>query len=254
MKALLIDKELLNRLYIIDGLTTYEIAKQYAVDRTTICNCLRRYNINIRNKKAQHDENKLIRLSAEQKELLYGTMLGDGHISRSNNLARFSISHSIKQEEYIKYKHNILQSVAKEIKSNIAHNKRMNKDYQFLSFVTKSIGDMAELHSMFYKENVKVIREEIIRYIVSPKSLAFWILDDGYLDKTSNRTHICTECFSYNEHLILQKLLCDNFGLHPTIYKYQNSFRLRFGQIDTRKLSSLIVPFVVDSMKYKLVV
>jgi len=48
-----------------------------------------------------------------QKEMLYGTLLGDGslHISKDCHFPRFVCNHSLKQEQYLRHKYKILKNI-----------------------------------------------------------------------------------------------------------------------------------------------
>lgn len=244
-------KERLIKLYAEN--TTYDLAKIFNVDRTTISNWLKKYNIEIRNKQNQRKKNKEIRLTHLQREFLLGTLLGDGHISitKSHELARFSISHNNKQIEYIKWKANILHNIERGIKNYTVVNKGNNKKYKICNLSTTATDDLLDLHRLFYNDKIKVIRDELIEQITSPFSLAIWIMDDGTLDKRSKRINICSDSFTHKEHILLKRMFLDNFNLNVKIVKYGNKYRLHFTVVETRKLVNIIKPFIIESMLYK---
>lgn len=247
-------KQELKKLY--DKHTTYELAEIFKVNRTTVSNWLRKYNIDIRNKYAQFKKNSEIRLTPKQKDFLLGTMLGDGHISvvKSKRLARFSASHSIKQIEYLEWKSNILKNISRSIKTYSVKNRQNNKIYKISNLYTKATADLLKVHELFYDNGKKVIRPELIHMIHSPLSLAVWIMDDGSMDSYSKRINICSDSFTANEHMLLKNILLDNFNLDAKIIRHKDKNRLHFTVRETRKLVEIIEPHVLESMRYKILI
>lgn len=248
----MIDKNILQDLYDNRLLTTRQISKLFAVDKSTICNWLKKYNIIRRSSNQKYIDNSTIRLSKLEFDFLVGTLLGDGHISvlKSGRLARFSASHSIKQLDYVNYKADLLKKLNPKIKhNNILSN---NKTYKVVNISTIGTTDLLRMHDLFYINKKKVVSDKLIHYLKSPISLAVWVMDDGTL--FHNSLTICTDSFSYNEHLILKEILKNNFNLNAKIIKYGKYYRLRFSVSETVKLSSLIEPFMIEKMNYKILV
>ena len=78
-------------------------------------------------------------------------------------------------------------------------------------------------------------------------------MDDGYYDLKNKSSLIYLGRVSRPEAETLQKSLQENFSLEATVYDKKNKgFALFFGVVDTKKLHSLIRPFIVESLKYKL--
>lgn len=244
------NKEELCRLYVNNN--TYDIAKMFMVDRTTVSNWLKKYNIAIRNKQAEYELNRLIKLTEIQKQFLLGTMLGDGHIelNTSKRLARFSISHGSKQLGYIKWKSDILYNISRGVKKHIIHNNQVNTDYTIYRLSTTSTEDLLDMRNLFYHNKTKVITKDLLKCRLSPLSLAVWVSDDGTLNK-SKRIDICSDSFTYKEHVLLKKLIYNNFNINAKIIKHKGNNRLHFTVKETRKLVSIIEPHMIDDMKYK---
>ena len=132
-------------------------------------------------------------------------------------------------------------------------NKINGKTYQFYNFWTTGAPDFITFRDMFYKDGVKIVPSNIADLIKSPLSLAVWVMEDGCLQKRNKGFYLCTDSFSYNDQILLKKAILDNFGLNVNIVKYASKyFRLRFGAKETKKVSDIIRPYVIESMKYKL--
>ena len=87
------EKKILYKL-LIDN-TREEIAKKYGVCLTTLKKWMKDYNLTLK----RSDFNFL---GKEQKEVVIGSALGDGHLEGRI----LSIEHSLKQENYLDYKRN----------------------------------------------------------------------------------------------------------------------------------------------------
>ena len=51
-------------------------------------------------------------LSSRQKEILIGTILGDGHLERNGNGVRLRVDHGMHQAEYLKWKYEEFKNLA----------------------------------------------------------------------------------------------------------------------------------------------
>lgn len=102
-------------------------------------------------------------------------------------------------------------------------NKRKGKEHEILSFETCAI--FKELLSVFYiyEENtnkrIKVIPKNIGDWLTL-RSLAYWIMDDGY--NKGNKVVLCTHSFSLEENQLLASILENKFSLICTIVQLKN--------------------------------
>ena len=242
-------KELID-LYVVKKFTTYEISEKCGVHRSTISNWLKKYELQPRQRHTILNETILTKI---QKELILGSILGDAHIElmKSGNLARFIESHSIKQKTYLNWKSEILHNISRPIKNYSCINKKTNKQYFFCNYYTNATKELLGWQKDFYNKKQKIVNKEIVKDI-TPFSLAVWYMDDGSIDKISQRAFICSDCFTLEEHKILQGVLKENFNLNSKIVKYKEYNRLHFTVVETRKLCEIIRPYVIKSMEYKL--
>lgn len=102
---------------------------------------------------------------------------------------------------------------------------------------------------MFYKK-----KKYINRYVYKLKSLglAIWFMDDG--SSNNNRYFLHTNCFDLNSIHLLQKVLLHNFNIETTINEKRKSQYILYVKAKSRELfTSIISPYICDSMKYKLI-
>jgi len=126
--------------------------------------------------------------------------------------------------------------------------------YPFWRFVTRSHPYLIELREVFYREGKKVVPDQIFDLIRTPQSLAVWFMDDGTLNKESSSVLLETQAFSLDEIERLRQCLWMNFRIqsHPVHSGRGRGLRLYVPVAEARKLSQIIEPHVIASMRYKL--
>lgn len=187
-------------------------------------------------------------------EIAIGKILGDGSISDTGNL---NFCQSIKQKEYIEHCYQLFKKYTRSgIKLN--KNKRMGKIHDILYFDTKAV--FKEELRLFYKydeinkKRIKIIPQNI-KDLITPKSIAYWIMDDGSYDKSNIR--ICTHSFTYEEVNLLKDVLDCKFNLKSKFLRVRIPQTEQYWYILTIKKESLnllwelIGEYILPSMKYK---
>ena len=82
---------------------------------------------------------------------------------------------------------------------------KKNKIYYSIKFNTYSLPCFNKYRKLFYNtKGIKILPEEI-ESIITPRSLAYWIMDDGY--NNISGFYLCTESFTLSENLKLKKKL-----------------------------------------------
>ncbi|MEK7087471.1 MAG: hypothetical protein AAB958_02090, partial [Patescibacteria group bacterium] len=89
--------------------------------------------------------------------------------------------------------------------------------------------------------------------VINQVALATWIMDDGTNELGYSKSlRINTQCFSLTEHKKLQQILQVKFGIISTLNKDKDMYRLRIAKSSMDKLISLVNPYIIPSMLYKL--
>ena len=160
----------------------------------------------------------------------------------------------MKQKEYIDWVDDIFCDLSGSKQLHSTHNRIYDKEYSFYNFSTIGIPELRDYRNIFYnKLGTKIVPKEINDILVSPLSLAVWLMEDGHFTNRNKATYLCTDSFSYCDHKLLQSAIIDNFCINPNIIKYRNSFRLRFGAKYADNIRNLVKPYFIESMMYKLV-
>lgn len=199
-------------------------------------------------------------LSDQQWEVVLGSLMGDGCLSRPVRLdsesARLRMGHGEKQSEYLDWKVSLL--------ANIPHCRTSNgKGAVFADF--SPLSELHELMSAVYLgDGKKFLSEEYLKAL-TPLALAIWYMDDGSFSLRSKglqqrtqggsgRIEICVEAMSEGSQVRLRDYLCDTYGLDIRL-RYAGAAGkavLVFSTQATAKFQELIAPYVHSSMAYKL--
>lgn len=205
-------------------------------------------------------------------EVVTGELLGDGHISKSNINKRLEFTFSSKILYYVNYlKFNVLKDICNDTKPT-PWPKNNQTQYWFSS---KNMPYISNLHNEWYKcinnspeagisDEVEYKYIKILPYnikdIITPISLAHWVMGDGYYDNSLKTILLCTDNFTKNEVLLLINILNDKFNIKSNIKqrKYKNKYnkyiihyRIKIDKIDLIKFINLIKPHMIPEMYYK---
>jgi hypothetical protein len=192
-------------------------------------------------------------VSSREKEIIIGTILGDGHIAMQKNNARLEIGHSFKQKEYVDWKYKELSSFpSKEPHIVTINDPRYNKTYKQYRFKTRANGLFTELHGLFYQERKKIIPKDISSLLNSSLSLAVWFMDDGGRRNDCYGLFLNTLSFTKEEHIILQECLLKNFSLESRLHWISDGYRLYIPSSSAKHFCELVYPYIIPSMQYKL--
>lgn len=252
----MIEIETLQDLYVQKRKTTYEIAEILQTTRKTVSQYLKKYGIDINPKQRKYELLKAVPLTKEQKEMIIGSMLGDGCIAphgRKNKSYRFIVGHCEKQKDLVYKKKAILGNLVNTI--SIRNDKRKNSTMYCFNTIVHH--ELKSIYDLFYENGKKIIRDDIFKYI-TPRCLAFWIMDDGSSGFNQNKIYLRlhTEGFTEPENIKLQTMLKSSFDIRSKVCKYNRNNKeycyLSINKENTIKISKLVEEYFVDCMKYKI--
>jgi uracil-DNA glycosylase family 4 len=186
-------------------------------------------------------------LSAVARDVVCGTLLGDGSIRTAS--ASLTMGHSERQAAYAAFKAELLDELTPcTSERRVAAVAGGPPTYGVVHVRTLAHRSLAVLRREFYEPH-KVVPGWIGEGL-NPRMLAIWFMDDGYTRLRPGRqplSEIATVSFSDRD---LQTLLAGlrRLGLFATTSRG----RIYFNTSVTRELSEVIAPFVPASMRYKL--
>lgn len=159
-------------------MTETEIAERYETYQLKINRLRRGWGIPTLGK-AGRLERSLPDVTPRQRDLLIGSLLGDGCLTAtSSRSARFTESHSLKQADYTRWKASILTPFTTDIHPDV---KRVNgREYKSLAFRTHSCPQLRPFYDLFYPPPSRKRRfPSTLVDLMTPFVLAVWFMDDG---------------------------------------------------------------------------
>lgn len=186
-----------------------------------------------------------IPITQEQKEFIFGTLMGDGNLQKLGKSIMGRTNHSITQENYCKHKQAKLKNLTYGTKYRTLHLNSNNKNYKQCYFCFKPNTELIPFYKMFYKDNKKDVPENLT--LLTPKAMAWWFMDDGTASSRCSIS-IATCSFSLEGLLRLQQYLKDTYDILVTI---QKDFKLYFNAESAVKFYNLVKKYITKDMMYK---
>lgn len=209
-------------------------------------------------------------LTQQQKDLLVGTLLGDGNLETETRgrTWRYRAVQKVEHKDYLFHKYEIMKDFCSaEPQLSKVEDVRTNKTYERWMFSTQVHSSFRFYGNMFYTYNektrkmVKDVPIQIEKFL-TPAAVAYWYMDDGSLKSfgKSNAMRICTESFSENGVFRLEKALKNLYDIeitHTQKNQILNGKKVRVGlrisipEKPSSAFRELIEPYLVECMKYK---
>jgi hypothetical protein len=206
-------------------------------------------------------------LSQEAKDVIVGSLLGDGHITP---WGYFSEKHSEKQIEYLEHKASFLTPILND--NSFRADSYIDKRYKtkIYSFSVRTIvhSDLLAFRKMFYKQDngkyLKILPENISE-LLNERVLAIWYMDDGYTDwgyrngikeypNSLCQCKISSESFSYEENVSLKEILFKKWNLNSQIkFRDKNETKpyLRLDCKSSIKFTNAFKKYSTSDLLYK---
>lgn len=174
-------------------------------------------------------ENKIqIALTAEQEEILIGSMLGDGSLLYSSPYSknpRLAITRQKSDENYLVWQYNKLQNLFKSgIKNYSTFDKRTQKIYDRVYLQSKALQCLSMLRNIWYIDNTKIIPRDIK---LTPLVCLIWFCDDGSIIRRTKKAielKLSTHGFSLEDNIFLVNLLHKEFNETFRLVKDNNHY------------------------------
>ncbi|MGH9316649.1 MAG: uracil-DNA glycosylase family protein [Thermoanaerobaculia bacterium] len=186
-------------------------------------------------------------LSPLARDIVWGTLLGDGHLSART--AYLCFGHSAAQADYAAFKADLLEELHPRIQTlSVAAVVGGAKSYPVIHVRTLAHRALGILRREFYRPKKRVPLSIVGR--LNDRMLAVWFMDDGYTRIRPPRqplAEIATCGFIQSDLEILLGELA-RVGLPAKAARG----RLYFDVSTTRRLAERIAPYVPPSMRYKL--
>lgn len=255
----ILPKEKLEELYLIKKLSDNQIARQFNLTLGQVHRLRNTYKIRTLE---QYERHLISKLTEDEKSLLVGLMLGDGHLrkrSGKKTYPQLMIEQSVKHKDYVYWLKDKLINWIYDKNKPISTNRKKHKNgkfYHSLSFQTICHPAFYEIYEDFYKSGKKQLGRSILEKYFTLLTLAIWIMDDGFLSGNCKRIGIATNNFRFEDVKFLKDFLEERFELKSWICKRTTTkeitWELHFDKKSSVNISNMIRDLVIDSMKYKL--
>ena len=189
-----------------------------------------------------------ISLSNSCKQVLLGTLLGDGSLKLQKNYknVRFQMRHSVVQASYFYWKVEMLKEIAINKAVYLSEPDGFSNNKK-LHFQSRALESLTALHKITHLNNKLHIRRRWLNCL-TPLSLAVWWLDDGSLITNGRQGVICTDGFNVDSVKILSRFLEVVWGVktrvRPANKKNPFQCRLFLSTSETKNLFRIILPFI----------
>lgn len=192
-------------------------------------------------------------LSQLQKDIIIGTLLGDGSLEYDKfKASRLQIKQADRKKEYVIW---LYENMANLVKTS----PKQRPDTLQWYFSTRSLRSLEEFRRMFYLNKRKMVPNSIKSSLNSPISLAVWFMDDGTLDyreKSHYSFSISADDFTVEETKLLQDALKENFGIISSIQtpssRGKRYTKLYIGKEGRDRFLEIVRPYILRCFAYKL--
>ncbi len=193
------------------------------------------------NKGGDSEGSGKMELTETQRELLIGSLLGDGHLRKQGNKVVFEFSQSSRRAFYVEWKRRMLGDLARPGSYH-----RNGKEC--CELVTRTHPELDRLYLEFYRGGRKTVPEGIGK-MLTPFALAVWFMDRGSLSR--NAVYFNTQAFGVEEQFRLIRAL-RRFYLIANLNRDGECHRLRLLKRCNGRFLELVRPHVLPEFSYKL--
>lgn len=218
-----------------------------------------------------------MKLTQEQKDVIVGSLLGDGNLQTdtSGRTWRYRALHKADHLLYLQYKYDCLKNLCQTgiIYHESKPDKRTGKIAKRYYFNTIVLVCLRHYGNLFYTYDPKLgqfVKDvpKTVEQLLSPRALAIMYQErpprsggryDGALKwkGKSKAMLICTESFSEEGVRRLKSAIKNLYNIETTLSAKKNSsglivgYRLSIPAASSAAFVSLIEPFLINCMKYK---
>jgi len=187
---------------------------------------------------------KKLELTKQEKELIYGSLLGDGTCSRSGMEYRLRVEHKNDHRDYVLWKYRLLERLCLTPPQYI-------QAHMSCRFGTVGHPEISLIRSRFYMNGRKVIPKDIP---VTPLMFAVLLMDDG--SKIHSTVNLALHTYDHDDLEYLMGQL-KGYNIRSSVHHdgHEDAKRLYIETASYKTFERLVKPYVeqVPCMTYKLV-
>lgn len=195
---------------------------------------------------------RTLELLQEQRDVLVGTLLGDGHLETQDHgrTYRLKIEHGLGQRSYVEWLYDVFRPWVLTPPQEKEQPWRDRVDRK-VWFQTVSHPALRFYGQQFYRSRRKVV-SKIIHHMLTPLALAVWFMDDGSVKSSHHRALLLnTQAFDRNDLERVRGALRERFSITTTLRRQREGFQIQISSPDVEVFVGIIEPFVLPSLRYK---
>jgi len=196
-----------------------------------------------------------MKLTRVQREVLIGTLLGDGYLEKQGRNVRFRVAHSEIQKSYLFWKYKIFRPLLTNSSPYLVKKKdnRTQREYRKWCIDSFTLPIFLEWYEKFYFQGKKIVPKGIKNLLRTPLTLAVWYMDDGGRRNDCNALRISVNSYEKNEVILLLEVLKENFGVKAKMHFQKLSSVIYIPSSEAKKFCKIIKKWIIPSMEYKLI-
>lgn len=202
-----------------------------------------------------------VELTDLQKQVILGSLLGDMWIYRNGHKGlnpELGIKHSLKQKEYILWKYEILRNLARGVPTEF-NGSGYGKGTRMVAFQSQSLSCLIPIFNATHRGGLKCVTEEWLSMITHPIAIATWFMDDG-CRHNPNQFSFALGRSESDACELLRSFMREKWDINTIIYTHIGKVGrrdivqkyLHTNTRDSEKLKTLIKPYIIPSMMYKI--
>jgi len=194
-----------------------------------------------------------MKISSFERDIIVGSVLGDGYLQRTGRKnARLRFEHGAKQKEYLQWKVAMLKKFFQGKPTYLERRHPLTQRvYKYWRHQSQSLPYLGKLQKIFYRNGVKMIPENLEKWL-TPLCFAVWYMDDGYYYAKDKNAYIYLGNVTEREAELVRDSLMKRFGLKVRVYRKKKGYAIFFPVAEVGKLASTIRKNVLDCFAYKL--
>lgn len=229
------------------GLTPYDVVKKYEYKNlNSLWVACKRWGIVY-----PHYGVGVATLTPDQRQIILGTMLGDGTISKKNGRhTQLKISHCFDSIELVYWKFEYLKNWVPP--KGIRVYKSKNSRQPSAEFSTYTHPVFSDLRQLFYPEGKKIVPQSVLDEL-EPLGIAAWFMDDGSHMSKIRGARIHVSAFSEEDNQRIVNWFQTKWEITTHLGKISGGYPIIniYGD-NADKFSNLIRPHILPSFKYKI--
>lgn len=201
----------------------------------------------------------ILPITQELQDVIVGTLLGDAKMTWSNKgNAAYIYEQGALHKEMVFFVFGLFGAYVSQVMpvEYTRVDKRNGKTNTSYYFSTMTLSIFYPFAQMFYvrvagtMRVIKVLPANIYE-LLTPRALAFWIMDDGQYVARGGLT-LCTDNFTLDQVNVLKDVLERKFGLTCTLHNKNENKRIYISGKSLPKLRELVTPHMHPMFMYKL--